>query len=203
MLATGSNCLPEGGIGAVSKQLASKLSPGTLQCESRVQSISRAEDGAKELFLQDGQKVVAQKGVIVATEGPEAERLLEAMGGNQMKAPVSKKEPVGTMCLYFAAPKPPREGPMLWLNGTGKGLVNNCCSPSSVSSSYAPAGKSLMSVSIVGVPEMRESEVEEKVREELSHWFGSGEVSTWQFLRSYTIPYSQPGQVSCDWLLGI
>jgi hypothetical protein len=35
-------------------------------------------------------------------------------------------------------------------NGDGPGLVNNCCFPSSVASSYAPAGKNLASVSLIG-----------------------------------------------------
>mmetsp|Transcript_9058 Transcript_9058/g.33301 ORF Transcript_9058/g.33301 Transcript_9058/m.33301 type:complete len:492 (-) Transcript_9058:1451-2926(-) len=195
MLATGSNCLPAKGIGAVSEQLASKLGGDTISYNSFVQSVACGEDGSKQLLLKNGEQVRARKGIVIATEGPEAARLLADMDGETARDVAhSKQKPVGTMCLYFAAPSPPRDGPMLWLNGTGRGLVNNCCSPSSVSSLYAPAGQALVSVSIVGVPEMSERETEQKVREELSEWFGAEKVASWRMLKAYTIPYSQPGQ---------
>jgi hypothetical protein len=39
------------------------------------------------------------------------------------------------------AEQPPSPEPMLYLNGEGSGVVNNVCFPSTVSPSYAPAGK--------------------------------------------------------------
>jgi hypothetical protein len=54
----------------------------------------------------------------------------------------SKSEPgVGTCNLYFKAPAPPAPDNILYLNGTGSGLVNNCCFPSTVAPSYAPPGQ--------------------------------------------------------------
>jgi hypothetical protein len=59
-----------------------------------------------------------------------------------LQAAPSKSEPgVGTCNLYFKAPQPPAPDNILYLNGTGSGMVNNCCFPSTVAPSYAPAGQ--------------------------------------------------------------
>ena len=39
------------------------------------------------------------------------------------------------------APAAPRQENILYLNGERGGLVNNCCFPSTVAPSYAPAGQ--------------------------------------------------------------
>lgn len=62
---------------------------------------------------------------------------------------------VGTACVYFKAPRHPSEEALLYLNGEGTGIVNNCCFPATVQPSYAPPGKALVSASTVGVPDMR------------------------------------------------
>lgn len=57
-------------------------------------------------------------------------------------APSQKGKGVGTINMYFAAPVgsvPPEA--ILYLNGDGVGVVNNCCFPSTVSPSYAPEGQ--------------------------------------------------------------
>ena len=42
--------------------------------------------------------------------------------------------------------------PILFLNGDGPGLVNNCVWLSNVASTYAPPGQALLSVSVLGIP---------------------------------------------------
>ena len=44
------------------------------------------------------------------------------------------------LCRCRTSQKPPH-GNVLYLNGTGSGLVNNACFPSSVAPSYAPSGQ--------------------------------------------------------------
>jgi hypothetical protein len=103
---------------------------------------------ARVVLAGSGHVITASRGVVVAVEGPEAARLL----GPQLAAAPSKSDPgVGTCCLYFDAPKPPQEGNVLYLNGESDGgIVNNACFPSEVSRSYAPAGRTLASVSTIG-----------------------------------------------------
>jgi hypothetical protein len=56
-------------------------------------------------------------------------------------APSKSEQGVGTCNLYFKAPAAPSQQNILYLNGTGQGLVNNCCFPSTVAPSYAPPGQ--------------------------------------------------------------
>lgn len=191
MLATGSNCLPANGIGAVSEQLAAGLPVGAIVLNTAVRSVK--EDGKEVVVeLDNGESIRANK-VVVATEGPQAAKLL---GEALERSPSQKGEPVGTACLYFSSDQPPRKGNYLYLDGDNKGsIVNNCCVPSEVAPSYAPAGKSLISVSVIGSrPDLDDEELQREVLDELSEWFGRDAVSTWSHLKTYRIPFSQPPQ---------
>ncbi|CAG9461690.1 unnamed protein product [Pedinophyceae sp. YPF-701] len=191
MLATGSNCLPTRGIGAVSDQLAGKLPDGVVSLNTRVTGVAAASSpGAPaEITLEDGRTLRA-RAAVVATDGPAAAALLgEGTLGNNGGAPG-----VGTACVYFKAPAAPSPEPILYLNAADDVLVNNCCFPSTVAPSYAPAGQALVSCSTVGVPDMSDEELAAAVKNELSEWFGKDQTDTWEHLRTYRIPFSQPVQ---------
>ena len=105
-----------------------------------------------------------------------------------------------TTCLYFAIDgEAPSQVPILYLNGDGvedaEGTtkVNNMCFPSTVSPSYAPVGKSLASVSLIGIPPQTDEEVAADVKKQLAEWFGPS-VEGWRLLKTYRIPYCQPNQ---------
>ncbi len=116
--------------------------------------------------------------VVVAVEEPSAARLFG-------ETPAAGARSVD--CLYYAAETAPLSEPILVLNGEGSGPINNCCVVSSVAPAYAPAGASLISVSVL------KSAPEAAVRAQLAEWFG-GNAMRWQHLRTYTIPYAQPVQ---------
>ena len=191
MLATGSNCLPAKGIGAVSAQLAAPLPSESIVLNTAVVSVK--EDGDEVVVELERGDVMRAKKVVVATEGPQAAKLL---GSALERAPSQFGDPVGTACLYFSADEPPRKGNYLYLDGDNKGsIVNNCCVPSEVTSSYAPPGKSLISVSVISTrPDLDDQELQRQVLDELSGWFGRDKVSGWRHLRTYRIPFSQPPQ---------
>jgi len=85
--------------------------------------------------------------------------------------------------------------PILLLNGTKSGIINNMFFPTTVAPSYGPPGKTLVSVSLIGQHEDRsDAELEEAVRGELGPWFGAQVVDSWQHLRTYRIPLAQPHQ---------
>jgi phytoene dehydrogenase-like protein len=209
MLATGQNCLPAAGIGAVADQLASQIPADSLRVNSPVSSVSpgtlntngNTYAALPSVTMPDG-SVLTAKAVVVATEGPAANQLL---GSSLASAPSKDSAPVGTCCLYFAAPKAPLPGNILYLDGNGgTGIVNNCCFPSEVSPTYAPAGQTLVSVSTLGtLPNMSDEELQENVLRELSKWFenvpenkegSTAKVSSWRHLKTYRIPYAQPNQ---------
>lgn len=116
--------------------------------------------------------------VVVAVEEPEAARLL----GEALPQGARSVD-----CLYYAAETAPVTEPILILNGENSGPVNNCCVVSAVAPTYAPAGASLISVSVL------KSAPEADVRAQLVEWFGVN-VTRWQHLRTYSIPYAQPVQ---------
>ena len=201
MLATGQNCLPAKGIGAVAEQLAARVPPHSIRLNTEVTQVvaghnenDTEQPRGPSVVLNDGQVLAATTAVVVATEGPSAKKLL---GAALEVAPSKKAAPVGTCCLYFAAPTPPRPGNILYLDGDNAPgtLVNNCCFPSEVAPSYAPPGQTLVSVSTIGThPELADEALVDRVKDELSEWFGRGEVNTWRHLKTYRIPYAQPNQ---------
>ena len=136
--------------------------------------------------------------MIVATAGPDA----AAIAGDDLTSGPLTSAPgpaVGTTCLYFAMDgAPPLPTPILYLDGSkrpeGGAYVNNCCFPSAVSSSYAPKGKSLLSASVVGVPDLDDASLETRVRKELGAMFGEDIVRSWSHLRTYRVPFAQPNQ---------
>jgi phytoene dehydrogenase-like protein len=177
MLATGDNALPAAGIQAIPDQLAAALTPGRIRYGTTVVAVD-----AGGVWLEDGELVRGSR-VVVATDGPTASRLVP-----DIEAPASN----GVGCLYFAAERPPLDEPILVLNGEGEGIVNNLCVPSVVAPSYAPAGVSLISVSVLHGPAETEA-LEAAVRDQLRSWFGR-RVDTWRLLRRYDIPHAQPRQ---------
>ena len=118
--------------------------------------------------------------VVVAVAEPEAARLLNE------SAPAAAK---AVDCLYYAAESAPISAPILMLNGDGAGPINNCSVVSAVAPSYAPAGASLISVTVL------QRSHEPDVRAQLTQWFGE-KVARWQHLRTYSIPYAQPAQLT-------
>ncbi|GAX76829.1 hypothetical protein CEUSTIGMA_g4275.t1 [Chlamydomonas eustigma] len=194
-LASGSNCLPVGGIGAVPEQLAAAVQPeAQIQLGAHVSSVTGCSPSGEcpYVLLADGSTIRAKRGVIVATNGPEAKRLLS---GVMQAAPSKDASGVGTCCLYFKAPKPPSPQPMLYLNGEDNGIVNNCCFPSTVSPSYAPVGQTLVSVSTVGThDELSDVQLEAEAKKQLGGWFGQDQVQSWSLLKIYRIPFAQPNQ---------
>lgn len=151
VLATGLNCLPAAGIGAVPKQLAAPLyRTRSIKVNSPVAAVSpETETGPACVTLADEarNRIVARKGVVIATDGPAASRLLAGTG---IDLDADGSPGVGTACVYFSATKAPRTEPILYLDGDGGRLVNNCCFPSTVAPSYAPPGRTLVSASTIG-----------------------------------------------------
>jgi len=178
MFSKGDTALPSKGMGAIPEQIAARLPAGTVRTEARVESIQ--EDGVS---LKSGEKIKAQA-VVVATEGPEAARLL-----NDKEKPGSRS----VTCLYFETKEPPLSEPLLVLNGDGTGPINSLCSPSSVAPSYAPKNRSLLEVTMIGNPDQDDKQLESAVRAQLTEWFGPS-VNGWRYLRTYRIRHALPMQ---------
>ncbi|RLN33136.1 protoporphyrinogen oxidase [Panicum miliaceum] len=106
-----------------------------------------------------------------------------------------KKSERSTVCLYFSTDRALVQDPILLLNGSGKGIVKNMFFATNVAPSYAPPGKVLVSVSLVGsFADGEDADLADEVVRELGGWFGAGEVASWTHLRTYRIGFAQPDQ---------
>lgn len=176
MFAEGDAAVPDAGMQAIPEQLAAGLAPGTVRVNAPVAAIG---DGT--VTLQSGERMTADA-VVVATDGAAAAQLLPAI-----QAPAWR--PV--TCLYFAAPVSPIAAPMLALNGSGTGLVNNVAVMSDVAPGYAPAQQSLVSVSVLQPTDADDATQAAQVQAELEGWFGPG-VRAWRWLRTYRVDRALP-----------
>lgn len=171
--ATAPASLPAAGIGAVTQQLAKGVD---VTLNSPVSSI---RDG--RVTFSDG-AIIECDNIVVATDGPTAARLLG------IRTPPS----LSVSCVYFTSKHPPPSEinmPILCLNGTGSGSVNNLYVPSSLCSSWAPEGKTLISTTILGCDVN-----EDVVKSELSQWFDRDIVNEWDILKVYKIEHAQSSQ---------
>ncbi|XP_027347106.1 15-cis-phytoene desaturase, chloroplastic/chromoplastic [Abrus precatorius] len=191
-LALGDNTLPEKGISAIPEQLAARLPSGSILLNSKAVSVDLDDSESPRVRLQNGEVLRSELGVIVAVEEPAAVQLLAGRSG-----PLPKKPARSTVCLYFSANRGqiPVSDPVLFLNGSGKGIVNNMFFATNVAPSYGPPDKGLVSVSLIGVFEgVSDEELVGKVVQELSGWFGEKVVGEWKHLRTYRIGFAQPNQ---------
>eukprot|EP01018_Ginkgo_biloba_P038351 Gb_00521 [translate_table: standard] len=188
-LALGSNTLPAMGISAIPEQIASQLPQNSIFLNSRVEEIILESAKTPRVKLQNGRMIGVKYGLVLAVEEHDAARLL----GIKLR-PV-EKSPRSTVCLYFSTDEAPIDEPILILNGSGEGIVNNMFFATNVAPSYGPLGKTLVSVSLVGYHEnSSDDDLRIAVLKELSGWFGSSVVGSWKHLRTYRIRFAQPDQ---------
>lgn len=182
--------LPEMGMQAIPLQISKSLPSDSIKTNC---TVARVEIG--KVFLSDGSALAADS-IVVATEPSTAERLL---GFLDPKSPVERNSvsssTPSTNCLYFSVIEPPIHEATLVLNGEKSkgGLINNLCFPSFAQPSYAPPGRSLLSVSTIGHCDLLGDDLLQAVRKELMAWFGEPSRQ-WQHLRTYRVPFALPNQ---------
>ncbi len=178
MFATGDAALPENGMEEIPRQTSRTIPTERILTGVRVDRVAEGK-----VVLENGREW-RTRAVVLATEGPEVQRLLGRPDPNGS---------VGETCLYFSTNQPPIKQPFLVLNGDAKGPVNNVAFPSMVSSAYAPPGRHLVSVVVLGLPSGNASGVESHVRAQLGEWFGPM-VRRWRHLKTYLIRHALPQQ---------
>ena len=178
MFAAGRATLPREGMQAIPAQLAAALPSGHVRRESPVRRLH-----ARAVELESGE-VLEAEAIILATDGTAAARLLP-----ELSAPAWS----GCVTLAYAAPAAPITTPHLALKAPDDpGPVNHVCVPSIIAPSYAPAGRHLVSATIVGTPADDDAELDRDTRAQLSTWFGASAVDRWQLLKVSRVPFSLP-----------
>ncbi len=176
MFSSGGIAVPSRGMGEIPRQLAARLPAGSLRLLARVEAVR-----GLTVMLAGGERIEADS-VVVAADATDARGLVDLAGRQPWR---------GVTCLHFAAERPPITGPLLVLNGEGSGPVNNLCVMSEVSPAYAPAGRSLVSATVLGSEDR--GGLEAAVRAQLGGWFGPA-VDGWRLLRSERIERALPDQ---------
>lgn len=176
LFSQGHAAVPARGMQAIPEQIASGLPQDALRLNTRVTAVS--PDG---LTLEDGQ-TVSSKAVVVATDADAAASLL-----GDVPAPAWRS----TTCLSWDTEAPPISDPVLLLDGTGGGPVNNVQVMSQVAPTYAPTGRHLVSASVIGVPEASDEVLEAEALGQLRTWFGD-QVDGWRLLRIDRVPQALP-----------
>ena len=178
MFSQGTAAIPNGGMQAIPRQLASHLPSGNIRFRAPVQHA-----WAGGVRLESGEECSAEA-VVVACDPTHAARLLpQANIRTAMR---------GVRCLYFAAADAPIGDAYLVLNGDGEGPINNLCVPSVIAPGYAPRGCHLVSVTVLHAP-LSEDHLIRDVREQLLHWFGA-QANGWEYLRTYHVENALPDQ---------
>ncbi len=178
MFTRGRAALPAGGMGTIPSQLAARLPKGRIVLNAPVRRVAPGCVG-----LEDGRDLLCGQ-IVVATDAVTAVRLIDGLPAPAFHAATN---------VYYSMKEPPIRGPVLLLNGEDHGPVANLAFVSEVSPLYAPKGRALASVSVLGVPESDDHLLDDMVRQQLVEWFGM-RVGDWKLERVYRIPLAVPTQ---------
>ncbi len=171
MLSSGFGAVPLNGMGQLGEQLAARLEPGAVRLSCPVEQLDATS------VRTAGGETIESDAVILAADMDAANEL----------AGTPSFDWNGVTTYWFGSDAPPYEEPLLFLNGTREGPINNVAVMTNVSSKYAPSGKHLTAVSVPGGVSSEEADI----RRQLRSWFG-GAVDGWELLRTDVISRAQP-----------
>lgn len=161
MLATGDIVVPAEGIGAIARQLAAGLPPGTLRTGVRVRALLR--EGGRVVGVRTDAGEVRGARVVVATAGGEAAAL------TGLPLPTAG---IGTAAVYFGSSAPLVGHKKILLDPGSGAFINNAVQLSNIAPEYAPPGRHLFSCSVLGPPDLPDEAIIARCRATLAGWFG-------------------------------
>ncbi len=172
--------LPAEGMQAIPMQVAEEIPNASLRLRA---TVAKVQPG--KVVLADGTQWNAPS-IVIATEEPTASKLLGVKSSKRDGPPVAS-----TTCFYFSIDRAAKHVPVLMLNGNPFGRIHHVAFPSDAQSSYAPSGKALLSVNLVGEQDLVSDELLAAVRRELVEWFG-WEAELWRHEQTYSVPFALP-----------
>ncbi|MFE9168318.1 NAD(P)/FAD-dependent oxidoreductase [Streptomyces kebangsaanensis] len=170
---SGRLCLPEGGAEVLPELLARTLPPGTVHTGVRVTSVSTTAVTTAE----HGE--IRCRAVLLATDARAAAELLPGLH-------VPDFHPVTV--VHHATDEPPATGGYLLLDADRGGPVAHTAVTSRVDPSRAPAGRALVSSTVLGTPP---PDVDTAVRRHLSRLYGTS-TTRWETLAVHHTPEAVP-----------
>lgn len=190
MLSEGQTALPAGGMGEISRQLAAPLlEQGRVQFHQHVLELLTDDGQVRGVQLEGGQRHSADA-LVVATPASEAARLTE------LPLPTAAR---ATVTLYFTGDEPIYRSKKIVLNAAPDAFVNNAQLLTNVAPSYAPIGKHLLSVTVLGNPDISTELLYKNALRDLHQMFrgdlaAQAALAQYQPLRAYRIPFAQFAQ---------
>ena len=178
LFAEGETVSPHLGIGEIPKQMAAQLPVEQLKLRHSVSEVN-----AQEIKTKDG-KSWQGRAVVLATDFASADRLL--------KIDSKPREWNAVDCFYYSFPEAelPTSRPILHLNGSSEGQINNLSFVSSFTD-CAPVGNGLLSASVIGKKNIKVEELEIEVKQQLIEWFGET-AQKWKNIQVYRIKQAVP-----------
>ncbi len=175
MLMDGGAALPKGGMSTLAGQLAAGLE---IECGVRV---DRLICHGPQVTVQTSQGELDARHVVVATDPRTAQALTGAD---------TDRGSLASTYLYYASPTrlDPQERLLLNLDG---GYIHNAHWLSNVIPARAPAGQHLLTVTVLGQPELDDAALDARVRGELSRWYPAQEVARLRTLGTERIAHAQ------------
>lgn len=183
MFALGRASLPAGGMEALPRQLAAGLSPEAVRTGTAVRSIA---PGVVE--LADGNRLQARD-VIVAVDRAAAASLVPEGAHGAWSARRDKS----TRLIAFAADQSPLDVPTLVVNADDAGPIDNLTVPSDIAAEYAPAGASLVTVSVRPSVTAEGESLVAAIRKQAAAWFG-GKANAWRELATVHVRHALPDE---------
>lgn len=184
LLAEGKMAIPNNGIEEIAKQMASNFDINDFRFNCKAKAIEN-----DKLLLENGETI-------------EADAFVVATDFNGLYSKIKNAESINlhrsVTCFYFSANKKPFKEKLICVNANDPKLVNSIAVLSNISHSYAPKGKVLIAVTILGIATIDEELLENEIKDEISNVFGS-QVYEWKKIKAYKIDYAIPNQ---DFVLG-
>ena len=184
MMLEGDIVIPRLGMEEISNVLELGIPIESFHMGQTAQQVLHEGGKVTGLRMADGREVKSDT-VIIATEADRASQL--AMVDLDVRYRSSTT-------IYFHAPEPPSQRPIIHLNASGKGTVNHVVPMSQVSKSLAPAGEHLVSVTILGLDPRDDQTLANDVKAELAAWFPDGRPEKWRALKVYRVRFAQMNQ---------
>jgi phytoene dehydrogenase-like protein len=181
MLATGQTILPAEGMQRVPEMLAASLPAGSIRYRARVSNIEIADGHVTGVRLSTGEIIEAEQ-VVVATDSPSAARLT----GQTLPT-----EARGCVCVYFGGKERLYSQRKLLLNTASNAYVNNAVLLSNIAPTYAPPHRHLLSATILDPGTDDDEQIARRALAEMARWFPAHDLSSWQMLGLYRIPFAQ------------
>lgn len=174
MMSKGDMILPKDGIAAAPQSLANSL-------------------GLERIHLNTNAQQIDESTLLVGDTHQKFDAIIRAHN------PTREESKRHVWTLHFDAPKSPLKSKHILLNGdvkTKNQLIAHVAVPSDIQPSYAPSGRSLVTVTIVGEAAQKlglsnRKEILSSASKELKGWFGS-QVDAWEVLAVQHIEHALP-----------